>query len=147
MRIKYNTIFSNSYITEMSYIRKYLGDELETVLNPEANSIHDVDFDSIYVNVPEFEAKLNPLKTKSDSDRCVFLTGLTGCGKSSLLNHTFHHIERKIHIENNSLYIPFSFDQAIVPHEKKEEIVTYFVNVISAACEIIQKNLMRREKK
>lgn len=25
-----------------------------------------------------------------DSDRCIFLTGPTGCGKSSVINYTFH---------------------------------------------------------
>lgn len=136
MREKYNATYLNSINTETSYIHRYLGAELETVLNPETNSIHGIDFDSMYVNMPSVESKFTILKSKMDSDRCLFLTGLTGCGKSSLLNYTFH-TEKNIHIENRSLYITFSFDHAIAARDK-ENIETYFKNQIKNACDEIK---------
>lgn len=140
MREKYNTIYLNSINSETSYIRKYLGTELETILNPETSSIHGIDFDSIYVDMPALESKLNPLKNKMNSDRCLFLTGLTGCGKSSLLNHIFHTKAESIHIENNSLYIKVSFDHAIAARDR-DKIEVYFQNQIKYACDIIKSRL------
>ena len=143
MREKYNAIYPNSVSTEISYIQKYLGPELETILNPEANSIHGIDLDSIYVNMPILEQKMSPLKHNMDSDRCLFLTGLTGCGKSCLLDYTFHIESKGIHIENKSLYIPFSFDHTIVAREKSQ-VEKYFINQMKTACEIITKELEKR---
>lgn len=143
MRNKYNAIYSNSVNTETSYIQRYLGAELETVLNPQSNSIHGIEFDSIYVNLPAVEPKLEPFRSHMDNDRCLFVTGLTGCGKSSLLNHTFHTEEKGIHIENNSLYIPFSFDHTI-PAREKTNVDTYFVNVIKAACALIFETINKK---
>lgn len=140
MREKYNSKYSNSINYETSYIHKYLGAELETVLNPEASSIHGVDFDSIYVNIPGLSNRLDSLKVHMDSDRCLFLTGLTGCGKTSVLNHTFRIGSRNIRIDNHSLYISISFDHAIVAREKTE-IKTYFTNQIKNASDVIKKQL------
>lgn len=118
-------------------MRKYLGTEIVTLLNPEANSIHGVDFDSIYVNLPKTESRLFPFTAHMDSDRCVFLTGLTGCGKSSVLTHMFHvDINRKICIENRSLYILFSFDHAMAIRSK-DDIRRYFINTIKSVSEEI----------
>ena len=141
MRAKYNTVYNNDFDSEPSYIRKYLGSEIETVLNPDAGSIHGVDFDSIYVSMPEIEAKFAPLKSKLDSDRCVFLTGVAGCGKSCVLNHVFH-IDKKVHIDNNILLIPFSFNHAIAAREK-EKIITYMVNILKTACETIENEVIK----
>ena len=138
MREKYNAVYLNSINHEISYIQKYLGAEIETILNPDASSIHGVDFDSIYVNMPAVEAKLVPLKNKISSDRCLFLTGLTGCGKSSMLNHIFHINEKNIYIDKESLYISISFDHAIAARSK-EQIQTYFMNQIKNACDKIRK--------
>lgn len=147
MRRKYNSIYDNSFNTELSYIQRYLGSEIETVLNPESNSIHGVDFDSIYVNMPQTEKHLIPFKHHMDSDRCVFLTGLTGCGKSSVINYVFHSdINNKVRVENRSLYILFSFDHAIAAREK-EELTTYFINIIKETCEVIEKELERDGQK
>lgn len=147
MRMKYNTMHECSFNTELSYIRKYLGAELETLLNPESNSIHDVDFDSIYVNVPRIEADLEPFKQHMDSDRCVFLTGLTGCGKSSILNHMFHvDLNNRLRIANGTLFILFSFDHAIAAREKGD-VITYFINIIKEACERVGKELKKQNLK
>lgn len=138
MRTRHNTVYDNSFISESSYIRRYLGSELETLLNPEANSIHGIDFDSIYVNMPGIEGKLEPFKQRMDSDRCVFLTGLTGCGKSSVLNHMFHvDINRRLRIEDHTLFILFSFDHAIAAREKGQ-LVTYFINIVKEVNEEIE---------
>lgn len=141
MRAKYNAIYDNTFNAESSYIRRYLGAELETILNPESNSIHDIDFESIYVKMPKIEEELEPFRRHMDSDRCVFLTGVTGCGKSSVLNHMFHvDINNRLRIENGTLFILFSFDHAIAAREKGE-IVTYFINIIKETCERIEKEL------
>lgn len=143
MREKYNTIYNNSFNTESSYIHRYLGAEIETILNPESNSIHGVDFDSIYVDMSKTEEHLIPFKRHMDSDRCIFLTGVTGCGKSSIINHIFHlDINNKVRIEDRSLYILFSFDHAIAAREKGE-LTTYFINIIKEACEALEKELER----
>lgn len=141
MREKYNAIYENTINSETSYVRKYLGAEIATLLNPESNSIHDIDFDSIYVNLPNVESRLAPLTIHMDSDRCVFLTGLTGCGKSSVLTHMFHvDINKKVHIDNHSLYVLFSFDHAMAIRNK-DEITTYFINTIKSVSEEIGKLL------
>lgn len=142
MRQKYNAIFSNTFNMELGYIQKYLGPEFETVLNPEANDIHDVGFDSLYVPMQSYEDKLSPFKSYMDSDRCLFLTGLTGCGKSSLLSHIFHINNHSIIIDNRSLYISFSFDHAIAARDKSH-IESYFTNQVKTACEIIKAELIK----
>lgn len=141
MREKFNAEFFSSFTMEESYIKKYLGEEIEAILNPEADSIHGVNLDSIYVSMPKYEAPLNPLKKRIGSDRCVFLTGLTGCGKSSLLNHVFN-IKKKVHISNKSLYIPFSFDHAFAARSKNE-IMQYYINTIKSACEVVLNELVK----
>ena len=129
MREKYNSIFPNSVNTEISYIQKYLGSELETVLNPDGENIHDIDFDSIYVDMPSYQDKLSYYKKHLESDKCLFLTGLTGCGKSSLLNHVFHIYRNSIIIDKKSLYITFSFDCSMIAHDKPN-IERFFINQI-----------------
>ena len=144
MRAKYNSIFTNSVNTEKSHIEKYLGEEIETILNPDATSIHGVAFDEIYVNMPVIEAQLLPLTTHNLCDRCVFLTGVTGCGKTSVLRHTFH-IEKSVHINGASLYIPVSFDHALYARTP-ENTKDYFTNIIKVACEILEREIHKTQK-
>lgn len=141
MRAKYNSIFSKNVNTEKSYIEKYLGEEIETILNPDASSIHGISFDEIYVAMPTVEAKIMTLREHAPSDRCVFLTGVTGCGKTSVLRHAFH-IEKSVHIQGTSLYIPVSFNHALIVRNR-ENALDYFANIIKVACEILKEEIAK----
>lgn len=135
MRKTYRSEVSNYSIFEASYIQKYLGSELREVLNPTAESFHNIPFSLLYVSLPSIEDQLKDFKSVNHADQCVFLTGLTGCGKSSILNYFFH-IDQKIHIENDSLIIPFSFDNSLSTRNY-ESIFDYFVAVIRSASSLL----------
>lgn len=147
MRLKYNRIIKNSINIETGYIYRFFNQELELVLNPEWNSLN-VDFESIYVNMP-VENRLMPFKAPLSDDRCVFLTGVTGCGKSSVLNHLFQIESKGVHITDETLYIPFSFDHNIF-ERTKERITDYYISVIKLAQSLVkgrldQKNITTSE--
>ncbi len=144
MRVKYNSKYKNIINYETSYTKKYLGEELEILLNPESNSIHDVNFRDLYVNVPGIEEYLIPFRDETDSDRCVFLTGVTGCGKSSVLQYIFPtNLNQKIVINDNSLYILFSFDH-MLGKIMEESVETNFINMIKAACSELEEIIDKR---
>lgn len=145
MRIKYNSKYNNVNNIETSYINKYLGQEIETLLNPESNSIHDVSFSKLYVHIPKIEDFLIPFRDGIDSDRCIFLTGVTGCGKSSVLQYIFPtNLNEKIVIKDGSLYILFSYDHMLGIVNKKR-VEASFTNMLKAACSKLFKEIIKVE--
>lgn len=124
-------------------IEKYLKNEIDFLLAPSANQLNEVDFDDIYIPVPLAENFLSSALTYSKSDKVYYLTGLTGSGKSMILKKVFKHHGMSPEIKNNSLIIPFSFDNfPCAPTNldgDNKGIENVFVNMLSSACELIEK--------
>lgn len=125
-------------------IEKYLKEEIDFLLAPSANQLNGINFNDIYIPMPLAENFLSSTLKKSHSDKVLYLTGLTGSGKSMVLKKVFQfdHMTPKIH--NNNLIIPFTFDGfsngtisegASVNHN----IERTFQNMLDCACEIIEK--------
>lgn len=142
MRRKYNNQVLNANMYERSNIRKFFGDELQTALNPDASSIH-VDFDSLYVKMPHIEEQLASRTQNMQSDGMVFLTGVTGCGKTSVLCHMYEIDEYRVHIKDSTLYIPFTFDNKFLKDEMS--ITNYYIAVIRNAYEIVESKLQEEQ--
>lgn len=133
MRFKYNVEEANDVNNEKSYIWRFFHEEMETVLNPDTNSIHE-EFNLLYVNLPSVEEKLQEFNQHMVDDRCVFLTGVTGAGKSSLLCYLFQIERERVHIDDSTLYIPFTFDHRML---ERQTILDYFIAIIKNAYELV----------
>lgn len=125
-------------------IEKYLKNEIDFLLAPSADQLNGVDFEDIYISVPLVENFLNSALTYSQSDKIYYLTGLTGSGKSMILKKVFKYQGMSPRISNNTLIIPFSFDNfpsnPSVFDSDKEGINNVYVNMLNSACELIEKS-------
>ena len=125
-------------------IEKYLKNEIDFLLAPSADQLNGVDFEDIYISVPLVENFLNSALTYSQSDKIYYLTGLTGSGKSMILKKVFKYQGMSPRISNNTLIIPFSFDNfpsnPSVFDSDKEGINNVYVNMLNSVCELIEKS-------
>ena len=118
MNTKYNNAFVADYYhkSDKSYFEKYLQEEIDFLLTASANELHEVKFDDIYVSKPDEEDTLRKLLKPSFSDKIIYLTGVTGVGKTMLLRKVFqiHNMTPIIIDDTNTMVIPISFDNAII---------------------------------
>lgn len=125
-------------------IEKYLKNEIDFLLAPSADQLNGVDFEDIYISVPLVENFLNSALTYSQFDKIYYLTGLTGSGKSMILKKVFKYQGMSPRISNNTLIIPFSFDNfpsnPSVFDSDKEGINNVYVNMLNSVCELIEKS-------
>lgn len=114
MNTKYNNAFVADYYhkSDKSYFEKYLQEEIDFLLTASANELHEVKFDDIYVSKPDEEDTLRKLLKPSFSDKIIYLTGVTGVGKTMLLRKVFqiHNMTPIIIDDTNTMVIPISFD-------------------------------------
>lgn len=124
-------------------IEKYLKDEIDFLLAPSADQLNGVEFEDVYISVPLAENFLSSALTYSQSDKVFYLTGLTGSGKSMILKKVFQYHGMAPEINNNTLIIPFSFDNFPSNPSNldvdKEGIKNVYTNMLSSACELIEK--------
>ena len=100
-------------------------------------------FDEIYIPNPEAENFLSCILEKTPVDKVLYLTGLTGSGKSMILKSVFRYTGMAPRFYNNTLIIPFSFDNfssGDLKLNSNKGIETVFSNMLSCACEKIEKN-------
>lgn len=125
-------------------IEKYLKNEIDFLLAPSADQLNNVDFEDVYISVPLAENFLSSALTYSQSDKIFYLTGVTGSGKSMILKKVFKYHGMAPEIDNNTLIIPFSFDNFPSNPSNldvdKEGIKNVYINMLSSACELIEKS-------
>lgn len=137
LRSKYNLSYVND-LKRKGDIEKFLKREIEFLLAASVSDLKGVDFDDIYVHNYDAESTLKDYLEVSSCDKILFLTGLTGSGKSMLLKHVFRIFNLKPVLLNNkhTLVIPFTFDNL---HSKSdEEIKNFFARMIRAASKKIE---------
>lgn len=124
-----------------SNIEKYLKREIDFLLAPSANQLNKVDFDEIYIPNPIAEKFLSSALEKSPVDKVLYLTGLTGSGKTMILKSVFRCFGMEPRFINHTLIIPFSFDSFASKDLQlncNEGIETVFSSMISDACQKIE---------
>lgn len=125
-------------------IEKYLKNEIDFLLAPSADQLNNVDFEDVYISVPLAENFLSSALTYSQSDKIFYLTGVTGSGKSMILKKVFKYHGMAPEIDNNTLIIPFSFDNFPSNPSNldvdKEGIKNVYINMLSSACKLIEKS-------
>lgn len=110
---KFNSTYNfSSNNNKKSYIWLYLRDEIETLLCSTLDELPNIPFDDAYVFSPEkeYETMLESFYQKKEREQLLFLTGLTGSGKTTILKKVFRIFNHKPLIVNNSIIIPFKFD-------------------------------------
>ena len=143
MRTKFNTHFSQeANRTEMhgSYLQNYLKSEIDALLAPSANQITQVDFDEIYIHNEFIEAQLQEYTHHTYTNNTCIIEGLTGSGKTMLVRHVFGIHAWKAKVIDNTLIIPFSFDNGLhnVDGETVEaKVGNLFARMIHAACDCL----------
>lgn len=146
MNTKYNNAFVADYYhkSDKSYFEKYLQEEIDFLLTASANELHEVKFDDIYVSKPDEEDTLRKLLKPSFSDKIIYLTGVTGVGKTMLLRKVFqiHNMTPIIIDDTNTMVIPISFDNIKKSMDEDMPVSTaiklMFSDIISNACEYIE---------
>lgn len=127
-----------------SNIEKFLKREIDFLLAPSANQLNNVEFDEIYLPNPDAEKFLSSVLVKSPVDKVLYLTGLTGSGKTMILKSVFRCSGMTPRFcDNNTLIIPFSFDSFSsrdLQLSSNIGIETVFSNMLSCACEMIEAN-------
>lgn len=142
---RFNSTQNLPYDHQFGYsnTEKFLKKEIDFLLAPSASQLNAINFNDIYIPVPEAEKFLEEALHFSFSDRIKYLTGLTGSGKSMVLKKVFQTHSMTPIIYEQTLIIPLSFDNFIysgeksVDHEKCISLV--FENMINCACELLEK--------
>lgn len=136
MRSKYNEKYwykDNTYGRSNIFL-KY-GDYIEDLLSPTIDSYRKYTFEKLYVRHPLY-GQLKKYRNKRNIDDFLYLTGLTGSGKTSLLKDVFKHYENTYVLENKMLVIPFACDNNVgEPDELKKKIASLFFGIIRILCE------------
>ena len=132
MRTKYNERFDiklNETEQHGSYIQSFLDEEVSYLLTPAASQISQVDFEELYIPNEEMESQLERYVHHTNSNNICFLEGLTGVGKTMLVRHVFHIDSKRGDIFDNTLIIPFSFNNALYT-----DVPSIFTNMVGKAC-------------
>ena len=144
---RYNSNHRNTSSSTYGYsnIEKYLKEEIDFLLAPSANQLNEVDFNDIYISVPSAEDFLSSALTYSKSDKVLYFTGLTGSGKSMILKKVFNYHGISPEVCNNSLIIPFSFDNFLCgtpePGVSEKGIESVYTNMLSSSCELLERSI------
>ena len=133
MRYKYNEGYiANSSRRSLVFL-KY-NQEIETLLEPSEASYRNYSFDELYVDHP-LVSIMEKYKNKRETDSLVYLTGLTGTGKTSLLKKVFKHYKNTVVIEDNRIVIPYTCDSMVGDAAiLRERLSTLFFGVIDLLC-------------
>ena len=145
MRVKLNQCYEDtlSLVSGKGYIEKSLKQEVDFLLASSVNELNGVEFDDVYIENWEAEAFLSTLLEPSFSDKILFLTGMTGTGKSMLLRKVFRIHTMSPIISRCTLIVPISFDNITGLKSKTEEgivnqVTSIFSDMINCACEKIE---------
>lgn len=145
MKIKLNQCYEDalSLTSGKGYIEKFLKQEVDFLLASSVNELNGVEFDDIYIENSEAEFFLSTLLAPSYSDKVLFLTGMTGTGKTMLIRRVFRTHTMTPLIINDTLIIPISFDnitglKAVHPDDLVKHVTTIFADMINYACEKIE---------
>lgn len=142
--------FNNTYkfspdVDKRSYVWLYLKDEIDTLLCSTIDEIPNISFDEAYIHSPDNESEkiLENFLIKKDYEQQLCLTGLTGCGKTTLLKKVFRIFQHTPIIIDKTLIIPFRFDnfdseQKHTQEENEERINERMENMILAASDVIR---------
>ena len=130
-----------------SKIWRYLKEEIDFLLASSTYQFNSVDFDKLYVSVPEAEEYLSSALNNSLTNRVLYFTGLVGSGKSMIIRKVFNIHGMVAEIDGNNLIIPFSFDNLVMEKnissnniEKIEECIDQlFINMLASTCEKMEK--------
>ena len=152
MLSQYNATARQKFETKYgkSKIQRYLKSEIDFLLAPSANQLNNVSFDDIYIPVEDAQIFLQTALHKSNIDKILYFTGLTGSGKSMILKKVFSINGMTSKIIDNNLIIPFSFDNLLngISSSNKDtskiekSIEQMFVNMLSDACEELENNIV-----
>lgn len=85
---------------------------VQHLLVPDATSYRLYNYDDLYVKHDLYDTFIE-YKKACGNDNYVYLTGLTGSGKTSLLKSVFKHYENTILLSDEELIIPYSFDNSV----------------------------------
>lgn len=145
MRVKLNQCYEDtlSLVSGKGYIEKSLKQEVDFLLASSVNELNGVEFDDVYIGNWEAEAFLSTLLEPSFSDKILFLTGMTGTGKSMLLRKVFRIHTMSPIISRCTLIVPISFDNITGLKSKTEEgivnqVTSIFSDMINCACEKLE---------
>lgn len=138
---KFNSTYNfSSNNNRKSYIWLYLRDEIETILCSTLDELPNISFDDAYIDTPnrEYEIVLENFYQKKEYEQLLFLTGLTGSGKTTILKKVFRIFNHTPLIVDNSIIIPFKFDnfdseQESSFEENVERINERITNIILSA--------------
>ncbi len=136
MRTKYNEKItyregakgrSNIYLKYFDYI--------EDLLTPTIDSYCKYSYEKLYVK----HSLYNELEHYADVrnvDKFLYVTGVTGTGKTSLLKAVFKHYENTYVIRDNTLVIPFACDNHVgEPDELKKRLSSLFFGITIMLCD------------
>lgn len=137
MKTKYNTHFSmNDNQTEQhnSYAQAFLFDEISCLLAPSARQITGVPVREVYIHNPEMEKILARYKKHTYNNNTCIIEGLTGTGKSMLVEYVFEIEGMSCKVIDNSIVIPFNFDGT-----QYDKVSGTFTRMVKGACDCLLK--------
>ena len=130
MRVKYNNKFvykDSSYGRSNIYLkyRNYIDD----LLTPTINSYRKYTYYKLYVEHP-LCSEFIKYKTKREVEDFLYVTGLTGTGKTSLLKAVFGYYENTYVLGEKTLVIPFTCDSFVGNSaELKKRLANMFLGI------------------
>ncbi len=147
-RTKYNStqLTLSNPLYNNNNIEKYLKEEIDFLLAPSVNQLSGIDPHDVYIPNSNAEYFLSSALKHSRTDKILFLTGLTGSGKTMILKEVFKYKSLAPQIQEKTLLIPFSFDNfsdgTIVRHEDSIEFLNrQFCNMLNSVCELIENSI------
>ena len=137
MRKKYNENVGNIQKTtpERSNIFLKSKENINALLATSIESQSQYTYEELYV--PNTLSKeLSYYLNKQQINHLVYLTGLTGTGKTSLLKYVFRHFSNTYEFLDKTLIIPFACDgQVGETFELKKKLANMFFGVTNVLCE------------
>jgi len=137
MKTKYNNHFSmedNRTEQHNSYIQMYLLEEISCLLAPSARQVTRADLKDIYIHNRDMEKVLERYKKHTSSNNTCIIEGLTGSGKSMLVQYAFEIRGLTCKTMERNLIIPLNFDGTL--YSRVEEL---FSNMVRGACNCLIK--------
>lgn len=151
MKTKYNEIANKNYerSTKQSYVKSLLSKEVDYLLASSDSQFARVNFDDIYIDVPDAELYLKEVFKAPNVDKILYLVGMTGTGKSMILKKVFQTFTLIPHIVDKTLIIPFSFDNYLYNYSEEsveKALQSIFSSTIDSACELIESKFNNLKK-
>jgi len=129
---KYNTSNkSTPKLKQNSKIFDFCHEELKEITMGTDILLNDDLFKAAYVQRPDIQRKLSIPKEPSSNGYCMFLTGVTGSGKSCILHNMFRIGFKNRGITDKTLTLPITFNGfESEPERRYSSIQKHFVNTI-----------------